>query len=97
MLKRYNRRNEDYLFSTSTIPFLTYSVFSKCLNSLVGLVGDFSSHSLRKGGATFMSMLNCSVMEIKSRGLWKSDCVYKYILPTLSAKKATDMKVANNF
>ena len=87
------------LFSCASVPRLTYSMFAKCFKTLTvraGLEGDFASHSLRRGGATFMSMLNCPIAQIKARGMWKSDCVFRYIVPDMDAKKNLDRLVAKN-
>ena len=43
-----------------------------------------------------MSMLNCPIAQIKARGMWKSDCVYKYIVPDINSKKKLDKIVAEN-
>ena len=97
LLKNHRMSADKQLFSCRSVPCLTYSMFARCLKMLVnraGLVGDFASHSLRRGGATFMSMLNCPIAEIKTRGMWKSDCVYRYIVPSLNAKEISDKKVA---
>ena len=87
------------LFSSVNVKSLTYSSFSKTFKRLIeraGLVGDFASHSLRGGGATFMSMVGCSIDEIKSRGQWVSDCVNRYIRHPLSHKLKVDEIVAKN-
>ena len=55
----------------------------------------FSSHSMRRGGATFLSMIGVSVQEIKERGDWQSDAVYEYLKTPLAARIANDMKVAD--
>ena len=41
-----------------------------------------------------MSMLNCPVSQIRARGRWKSDCVYRYIKPPLGSKIRADKAVA---
>ena len=38
-----------------------------------------SSHSLRRGGASYMLQSNYKIAEVKQRGLWKSNCVYEYL------------------
>ena len=38
-----------------------------------------SSHSLRRGGASFMLQNRHKVAEVKQRGQWKSYCVYEYL------------------
>ena len=42
-----------------------------------------------------MSMVNCNVSEIKARGNWASDCVFRYIKPPLSHLAKADKKVAD--
>ena len=97
LFKRFKPSPDAYLFSSPTVPKLTYSMFSKKFKEMTTkaeLQGDFASHSLRRGGATFMSMLERPVDQIKSRGLWKSDCVYRYIVPPMSAKIRNEKQVA---
>ena len=101
-LKRFLRAHpmgrEDQLFSIQGRK-LTYKVFSDRLNKLLAksqIHGDFASHSLRRGGATHMSMIDCTVMEIKSRGNWKSDCVYRYIRQPMSHKIKVEKKVSSS-
>ena len=99
LFNKFGMPADCQLFSCPTVPALSYSMFARCFKKLItraGLVGDFASHSLRRGGATYMSMLDCSITEIKTRGMWKSDCVYKYIVPDLAAKRVSDKKVAVN-
>ena len=96
-VKRFAMPQEAFLFSTTRVPVLTYGMFAKKFKDLTvraGLHGDFASHSLRRGGATFMSMLERPVEQIKARGMWKSDCVYRYIAPPLSAKIVNEREVA---
>ena len=76
---------------------LTYNSFSRGLSKLLlraGVVGNFASHSLRRGGATHMSMSGCSVAEVKERGRWKSNCVFMYIRQPLAYKIKVEEKVA---
>ena len=48
--------------------------------------GNFSTHSLRRGGTTAMRAAVVPLSHIKERGQWASDCVFKYIMPTVSDK-----------
>lgn len=87
------------LFSTPKVPSLSYSVFSKHLNSLIskiGLVGNYASHSLRRGGATSMAELGFGVADIKKRGRWKSSCVNRYICQSISHDIKCDQRWVNN-
>ena len=88
----------DPLFSAPGVPILTYSMFSKRFASLLskaGVKGNFASHSLRRGGATFMSMQKCDIADIKDRGRWASDCVFRYLKPPMSHQSKVDRKVAD--
>ena len=98
LVNRFPKGPSDPLFSTASITKFSYSMFSKRFSKLIsraGLVGDFASHSMRRGGATYMSMIDCNVAEIKARGHWASDCVFRYIKPPLSHLAVVDKKVAD--
>ena len=99
LFKIYPGDGNENLFSLPSRPSISYSVFSKVLKRLLeraGLEGNFSSHSLRRGGATHMSMVGCTVPQIKERGGWVSDCVFRYIKPTLSHRVRVDKKFASS-
>ena len=94
-LSLFPRSHEDQLLSLDGKKF-TYNVFRvnlKKLLSKAGVVGDYASHSLRRGGATFMSMSSCTIAEIKARGGWKSNCVFRYIRQPLSHRLSVEKKV----
>lgn len=78
---------------------LTYSVYNDSIKYFAGEAGyspsSFSSHSLRRGGATYLSVSGASIEEIKSRGDWKSDCVYQYLRTPMDIRIVNDMKVAS--
>lgn len=57
--------------------------------------GNFSSHSLRRGGATCMSKSGMSVADVKARGRWRSPCVYKYIKTSEEYQVKRDVKWVN--
>ena len=93
LFQLYPRSGSSPLFSTRSVKTFTYtefrSMFKKFLR-LANITGDYSSHSLRRGGATFMSQSGCSLSEIRQRGLWKSDCVTRYIKPEFNYKVLQD-------
>ena len=89
---------ENCLFSTSAIPAITYSMFHKTMDLFIqkaDLPGSFSSHSLRRRGASFMSTINCTIPQIQSRGNWASDCVYEYVIPSLEHDLRVDSKFSS--
>ena len=55
---------------------------------------EFSTHSLRRGGATFLRMCGATIEEIKERGDWKSNAVYQYLKLSVSERRVLDMRVA---
>ena len=78
---------------------LQYPVYLHLLKGLCDKVGlpprDFSSHSLRRGGATFLLMTGASIREIMIRGDWSSDTVYQYLATPLNQRIIEDLRVAN--
>ena len=68
-----NRRLTDF----------TYSRFQKCLKSLITLTGRnprlYSSHSMRRGGATSAFMAGVPTKVIQTQGDWASDSYLRYI------------------
>lgn len=97
-LEKYPMPSSAPLFSTSRVPGLSYSAFSKKFRELIklaGLVGNFASHSLRRGGATSMSEMGLSVPAIKKRGRWRSNCVNKYIVHSLTHDVKQDTRWAS--
>ena len=77
---------------------LPYSVYLASLRSLCGRAGllqaEFSTHSLWRGGATYLQLCGASILEIKERGDWKSDAVFDYLKASLKERLARDMRVA---
>ena len=89
IINRYPGVESDFLFSTHNITHVTYSTFNKSFKRLISnskIKGNFSSHSLRRGGTTARRAAGVPLSHIKERGQWVSDCVFKYIKPTVSDK-----------
>lgn len=63
------------------------------LTSVLSQIGlpakEYGTHSLRRGGATWLMNSGASLEEIKSVGDWRSDCVHKYLKPNASEKLKT--------
>ena len=78
------------------LQYPTYLNILKRLCEVVGLQArDFSSHSLRRGGATFLHLTGAPITEIMIRGDWSSDTVYQYITTPLNYRIMEDLRVAN--
>lgn len=77
---------------------LSYSFYTAVLKSACMAAGlqheEFTSHSLRRGGATFLRLCGASLDEIKERGDWKSDCVKEYLKTSVLERITIDMRVA---
>jgi hypothetical protein len=59
----------------------------QCVMKSVGLdCSEFSTHSLRRGGATWLLSTGVPVQTIKVLGDWKSDSVFKYLTPSPSQR-----------
>lgn len=73
----------DVLFSFEDGAYLTRRSLDRMLKRLCGLVGldksRFSTHSLRAGGATTLSLLGIKPYLIKKMGRWASDAYQIYI------------------
>lgn len=63
---------------------------------MVLINANLSSHSFRRGGATFLSAIGfpLAAASLKECGGWASDAVLKYISEPKYVKMARDMKVS---
>ena len=77
---------------------MSYNTFMRVFKNLLEsarVKGDLGSHSFRRGGATLLAHLDCSIIEIKARGRWASVCVFEYLKPTMSDELCTDLKLSS--
>ena len=58
-------------------------------------VPNLGSHSLRRGGATWLSSIGVPLEAIKDRGDWRSSCVEKYVREQWDVKLLRDQRVAS--
>ena len=77
---------------------LTYGIYQSSLKRFGGLAGldvqQLSSHSLRRGGCTYLSLSGATLEEIRARGDWTSNAVFLYLQTPLSVRILNDMRVA---
>lgn len=77
---------------------LTYDFYLSVIKNLSALSGldhtSLSTHSLRRGGATFLRMSGASLQVIKERGEWSSDAVYLYLQTSLTERLTADLRVS---
>ena len=85
------------LFSCSSSSAPTAQAFRQRLSRLLAIIGqspeDFSTHSLRRGGATWLLNAGALLHLIKILGDWRSDCVLKYLRPD----PADSLNLLSNF
>lgn len=75
---------------------LTYDWFSKKFKTFVakaGLSGKFTSHSLRRGGATALSLVGVPLHQIQKTGDWKSMSVLLYLASPLDHRITQEIYV----
>lgn len=81
-----------FVLPTSTsVRAVTYAEFMLVLRRLAGTVGldpsSFSSHSFRRGGATFAFQADVPALLIKAQGDWASSAYLKYIDMSVEQRK----------
>ena len=85
------------LFSSLVYTTPNAQSFRKRLSALLSLLGlqseDFLTHSLRRGGATWLLNSGAPLHLIKVLGDWKSDSVLKYLKPDVN----DSLKAINKF
>ena len=77
----------------------TYKIFSTRLHlacTKAGLVGDFATHSLRRGSASFLATF-LPLHEVKQYGDWKSWSVLLYISDNYQSRIRKDVEVARRW
>ena len=83
MFERISRGLDAPCFLLSSGEPLTYRVFQRMLKEALKRAGyeasEFSSHSLRAGGVTWVSRTGVPLDMIKILGNWKSDAYERYI------------------
>ena len=91
----------DFIFRTPTTGGLSrFSAtwFNQRLKSLSAKVGlnstHISSHSLRHGGASYMSALGCDIADIRAWGSWASSAIFRYLHHSDETLRSKDLTVS---
>ena len=93
----HHERSQLICYNSSTrVVRASYSWLSMRINRMVKALGlmSFSSHSLRRGGASAMSDAGFSLLDIKNLGDWQSLSVLQYLSKSPTAKLDLDHRVA---
>lgn len=82
---------------STPMTYTAYQGMLKLFSNQAGL-GEyyFTSHSLRRGGCTYLAMAGATIEEIKVRGDWASDTVYAYLKTPLQTRILNDVRVATS-
>ena len=67
-------------------PAVIRKKLSVCLSNIGVLAEQYGTHSLRRGGATWLLVSGVPVDTIKILGDWKSDSVFRYLTPDIRSK-----------
>ena len=94
----------DFIFRTPVLGGLSpvsYHWFNSKLKLVASAIGlspqTISSHSLRHGGASFMSSLGSDMIDIRARGAWASSAVFNYLHHSVDSLKQKDTLISSNF
>lgn len=92
-------RGGPLLINPRTRKPLTYREFSKRLKTAIAsanIKGHFTSHSLRRGCATYLSRLGLPLQDIKTYGDWRSLSVLLYLSGDHDTRLIKDVSVAKS-
>ena len=72
------------------LKFVSYKIFTTKLKSLLSKAGlspdQYSGHSLRRGGATFLYSCGASILQIQACGDWQSNVFTRYLFISLEQR-----------
>ena len=90
LFSRVDASPDSPAFSYATGKFITYNSFTSRLKTLLTKSGypaaNYSGHSFRRGGATFLHQCGGSVLMIQSSGDWSSSVFTKYLFLTTTER-----------
>ena len=76
---------------------LTYMQYNKALKTLIKYTGrnpsEYSTHSQRRGGASYAHEIGLSALEIQTLGDWRSEAYKAYIEDTLKVRTKAAFKI----
>ena len=79
---------------------ITYDGFTKDLKHLLNLAGlkaeNYSGHSFRRGGATYLYRLGADPLLIQASGDWATDCYTRYVFLSLDQRFHAQKMMTNS-
>ena len=89
-----------YRDTGGVVKVLTQAAFRARLDTCLQKVGisttEYNTHSLRRGGATFLMASGVPIPVIRVLGDWQSVCVFKYLKPSVQVKMDIVQKAASS-
>ena len=77
------------------LPYGWYQTTLRIFAEKAGLdPSSVSSHSLRRGGCTYLSLCRVTIEELQTRGDWATDTVFTYLKTPLTIRIMNDIHVA---
>ena len=80
--------------------YIAYGQFTKRLKTLLSRAGyradQFSGHSFRRGGASFLHACGGSALQVQSAGDWASGCFTRYLYLTTEARLEAQLLMSRN-
>ena len=95
VLKKYLSHSK--LSSSGPLFGYTYNAYNARLKvacEAIGLIGHYSTHSVRRGAASYLATF-LPLHDVKSYGDWRSWSVLLYLSDTYSSRKSKDSLVAD--
>ena len=87
-------------FSYTKYKFVTYSTFTTMLKKLLKLSGynpdEYSGHSFRRGGATFLHSIGGTILQIQACGDWSTLCFTRYLHLSLSDRWSSQQLMSDS-
>ena len=100
LFSRVNAPPDSPAFSYGNGKFITYNSFTSRLKSLLTKSGypaaQYSGHSFRRGGATFLHQCGGSVLMIQSSGDWSSSVFTRYLFLTTTERWKSQYLISRN-
>ena len=100
MCEKVKVKGDAPLFSLSSTKFITYNSYQRKLKELISKLNldpsEYSSHSFRRGGASFAFESGVSADLIQHHGDWKSDAYKRYLAFSLQDKVKVAEKMRDN-
>ena len=95
LFNRVNVQPSSPAFSYASGRAITFSIFSSRLKTLLTKAGfpasQFSGHSFRRGGASYLHACGATALMVQAAGDWSSNCFTRYIFLSVEERLRSQM------